>query len=72
MGMDREDILSHEDALLKVHSTVFQAELDKNRREARKLAMKEGISGEREREGTLQIMELVLLPQLPLVRYWTM
>lgn len=71
--MDREDILSHEDALLKVHSTVFQAELDKNRREARKLAMKEGISEENgQREGTLQIMELVLLPQLPLVRYWTM
>ena len=32
---------NHEDALLQVHNTVVQVELEKNRREARKLAMKE-------------------------------
>ena len=45
--MSKVTLHNHEDALLQAHSTVVQEELDKNRREAKKLAMKEeGISEE--------------------------
>ena len=45
--MSKDTWHNHEDALLQAHSTVVQEELDKNWREARKLAMKEeGISEE--------------------------
>lgn len=45
--MSKVTLHNREDALLQAHSTVVQEDLDKNRREAKKLAMKEeGISEE--------------------------
>ena len=77
---------SHEDALLQAHTEVVQVELEKNRREARKLAMtEEGISAGDEDtvvnipavlmahgpgEDTLPTIELVLSSQLLLERFW--
>ena len=48
-SMSKDTWHSHEDALLQAYTEVVQVELEKNRKEARKLAMAdEGISEEDE------------------------